>query len=163
MSSTYLSSRAIIDRLLKNSQFVSLAQSLVKQVRGSTQWSADFVAISALLVSLGITERVTICKSDGAYYYDNTQTQDQVRAVENHNSRPEFLAAVNYAWGNPICNKKLYPKSLQGTVVAGYGLANRLSSTVGLNEQYVAFTYKNNQASPLIGDVFTLRVAQFQA
>jgi len=160
MLSTYLSSRAIIDRLLANSQFVSLAQSLVKQARGSTQWSTDYVAISALLISLGvITPRVVITESDGAFYFDSTLTQEQTKAVENHNSRPEFLAAVNYAWGNPICNKDLYPKSLRSTVCAGYGLAERFSSTIQKDEQVVAFTYKGEK-SPLSNDVFSLRVGQ---
>jgi len=104
---------------------------------------------------------VNIIKSDGGYWYANNQSIDTVATVENHNSRPEIASAVNRAWGNPICNKKIYPIDLQSIVCAGYGLASRISSTLlgSQQDQYVAFTYKGS-SSPLNSTVFTIRVAQ---
>ena len=159
MVSTYLASKKVIDSLLANSQFVNLAKTIVNSNRGSAEYLAAYSSLNALLTSLGVTERVNIIKSDGGYWYANNQTPEQSATVENHNTRPEVFSAVNYAFGNPICNKKLYPLDLQSSVCSGYGFATRPSSTVGDSLQYSTKTYKPT-SSPLSIDIFTLRVSQ---
>ena len=159
MVSTYLSSKAIIDSLLANSQFVNLAETIVNSNRGSATYLAAYVGLDNLLASLGITERVNIMKSDGGFWYSNTRTPEDPELNKNLNDRPEVFSAVNYAFGNPICNKKLYPLDLQSSVCSGYGFANRVSSTFGKSDQYVAKTYKPT-SSPLNTDIFTLRITQ---
>ena len=163
MVSTYLSSKKVIERLLCNSQFVALAQKLVTLQRGSPDYLTTYEAISTLLKTLGITQaqRTNIIKSDGGFWYSNIRTPEEAAKTENHNTRPEIFSAVNYAWGNPITNVKIYPRDLRKTVLQGYGLAERPSSTVVKGvEQYVAKTYKNGCKNPLIDNDFTLRVSQ---
>ena len=159
MVSTYLASKKVIDSLLANSQFLTLAKTIVNSNRGSAEYLAAYSSLNALLISLGVTERVNIIKSDGGYWYANNQTPEQSATVENHNTRPEVFSAVNYAFGNPICNKKIYTLELQSSVCSGYGFATRSSSTVGDSLQYSTKTYKPT-SSPLSIDVFTLRVSQ---
>lgn len=159
MVSTYLSSKSVIQSLLSNPQFVSLASTLVTSDRGTTVYLNTYASISSLLTSLGITERVVIVKSDGGFWYSNLKTPEQSATVENHNTRPEVFSALNYAFGNPICNKKIYPLDLQSSVCCGYGFATRQSSTANNIEQYAAKTYKPT-CSPLSTNVFTLRVSQ---
>ena len=159
MVSTYLSSVKIIDSLLSNTQFLSLTKILVNSNRGSATYLAAYVGLDNLLASLGITERVNIMKSDGGFWYSNTRTPEDPELNKNLNDRPEVFLAINYAFGNPICNKKLYPLELQSSVCSGYGFATRSSSTVGDSLQYSTKTYKPT-SSPLSIDVFTLRVSQ---
>ena len=115
--------------------------------------------MNALLTSLGITVRVGIIKSDGGFWYVNTRTPDDPLLNENQNSDPEIFSAINYAFGNPICNKKLYPVELQSSVCSGYGFTTRRSSSLLRSYEYVTKTYKPT-SSPLSTDVFTLRVVQ---
>jgi hypothetical protein len=158
MVSTYLSSKRIIDSLLANSQFVNLAKILVNSDKGSTIYLATYIGLDNLLTSLGITVILTITKSDGGSWYVNKLTPDDPELNENDNTDPEIFLALNYAFGNPICNKKLYPLDLQSSVCSGYGFATRRSSS-GYFFEYVAKTYKPT-LSPLSTDVFTLRVIQ---
>ena len=159
MVSTYLSSKRIIDSLLANSQFVSLAKILVNSDKGSKIYLATYDALNALLTSLGITVRVGIIKSDGGFWYVNTRTPDDPLLNENQNSDPEIFSAINYAFGNPICNKKIYPLDLQSSICSGYGFATRQNSNRFLPSEFTAKTYKPT-SSPLSTDVFTLRVVQ---
>jgi hypothetical protein len=159
MVSTYLSSKRILDSLLANTQFVNLAKILVNSNKGSTIYLETYDALNALLISLGITVRVTIMKSDGGFWYSKIRKPDDPVLNINQNDRPEVFSAVNYAFGNPICNKKLYPLELQSSICSGYGFATRVSSIRFVQEEYVAKTYKPN-SSPLSTDVFTLRVIQ---
>ena len=159
MVSTYLVSKKVLDSLLANSQFLSLAKTIVNSARGSAAYLAAYNSLNALLLSLRVFERVNIIKSDGGFWFSNIRTPEQSALTENHNTRPEVFSAVNYAFGNPICNKKLYPLDLQSSVCSGYGFAARVSSTELDTEQYVANTYKPT-SSPLSADVFTLRVSQ---
>jgi hypothetical protein len=154
-----LSSKRILDSLLANSQFVNLAKILVNSDKGTSKYLETYDALNALLKFLGITVRVNIIKSDGGLWYSNKRTPDDLELNENGNTDPEIFLALNYAFGNPICNKKLYPLDLQSSVCSGYGFAARVSSTIGDKEQYVANTYKPT-SSPLSADVFTLRVSQ---
>ena len=161
MSSTYLASRRIIDSLLGNPQFVYLAKTLVNSDKGSTIYKATYDALNVLLTSLGITApmRMNIITSDGGYWYSNFRKLDDPVLNENLNVHPEVFSALNYAFGNPICNKKLYPLELQSSVCSGYGFSTRQSSVRFKRAEYVAKTYKPN-SSPLSTDVFTLRVTQ---
>jgi len=159
MVSTYLSSKKIIDSLLANPQFVNLAKILVNSDKGTPKYLETYDALNALLKSLGITERVQIIKSDGGYWYTNLRKPDDPVLNQNQNTRPEVFIAVNYAFGNPICNKKIYPLDLQSSVCSGYGFAERQSSNRFLPSEYTAKTYKPT-SSPLSTDVFTLRVIQ---
>jgi hypothetical protein len=159
MVSTYLSSKRIIDSLLANPQFVNLAKILVNSDKGTPKYLETYNALNALLLSLGINERVNIMKSDGSAWYANLIKPDDPKLNENYNTRPEIFIALNYAFGNPICNKKLYPLDLQSSVCSGYGFAARVSSVRFKRAEYVAKTYKPT-SSPLSTDVFTLRVVQ---
>ena len=159
MVSTYLSSKRIIDSLLANSQFVNLAKILVNSDKGSTIYLATYIGLDNLLTSLGITARVAITKSDGGSWYSNKRTPDDPVHNSNDNTQPEIFLALNYAFGNPICNKKLYPLDLQSSVCSGYGFSTRRSSARPVASEYVAKTYKPTP-SPLSTDVFTLRVIQ---
>ena len=159
MDSTYLLSKKIIDSLFANIQFVNLAKTIVNSNKGSATYLAAYIGLDNLLASLGITERINIMKSDGDFWYSNTRTPEDPELKKNLNDRPENFLAINYAFGNPICNKKLYPLDLQSSVCSGYGFATRVSSTFGEEDQYVAKTYKPT-SSPLSTDVFTLRITQ---
>jgi hypothetical protein len=119
MVSTYLSSVKIIDSLLANTQFVNLAKILVNSNKGSTIYLETYDALNALLISLGITERLVIQKSDGITQYSNLYKPDEL-FNESYNTRPDVFSAVNYAFGNPICNKKIYPLDLQSSICSGY-------------------------------------------
>ena len=159
MVSTYLSSVRIIDSLLANSKFVNLAKTLVNSDKSTPKYVETYYAIDSLLKSLGITAPLNIIKSDGGLWYSNLVKPDDPYLNANYNTRPEVFSAVNYAFGNPICNKKLYPIELQSSVCSGYGFASRKSSTVSIPLEYVTKTYKET-SSPLSTDVFTLRVIQ---
>jgi len=149
----------IINSLLANTQFVNLAKILVNSDKGTPTYLATYDALNALLKSLGVTVRVGIEKSDGGWWYSSKRTPDDRVLNINQNTRPEIFLAVNYAFRNPICNKKLYPLDLQSSVCSGYGFAERLSTYSFVNEQYVAKTYIPT-SSPLSTDIFTIRVIQ---
>jgi hypothetical protein len=149
----------IIDSLLANPKFVNLAKILVNSDKGTPKYLETYDALNALLKSLGIIVRVNIIKSDGGWWYAYLRTPDDPALNENHNTRPEIFIALNYAFGNPICNKKLYPLDLQSSVCSGYGFAARVSSNLFIPLEYTAKTYKQT-SSPLSTDVFTLRVLQ---
>ena len=159
MVSTYLSSKKIIKSLLANPQFVNLAKILVNSDKGTPKYLETYDALDALLLSLGINERVNIMKSDGSAWYANLIKPDDPKLNENYNTRQDIFIALNYAFGNPICNKKIYPLELQSSVCSGYGFSTRQSSVRFKRAEYVAKTYKPT-SSPLSTDVFTLRVLQ---
>jgi len=161
MVSTYLSSKRIIDSLLANPKFVNLAKILVNSDKGTPKYLETYDGLNALLISLGITDtiKINIYKSDGGFWYSNILTPNDPTLIINFNTAPEIFSALNYAFGNPICNKKIYPLELQSSVCSGYGFAERLSSYSFVNEQYVTKTYKPT-SSPLSTNVFTLRVIQ---
>jgi len=159
MVSTYLSSKRILDSLLANPQFVNLAKILVNSDKGTPKYLETYDALNALLTSLGVTVRVGIVKSDGGWWYSRKRTPDNRDLNINQNTSPEIFLALNYAFGNPICNKKIYPLDLQSSVCSGYGFSTRQSSVRFKRAEYVAKTYKPT-SSPLSTDVFTLRIAQ---
>jgi hypothetical protein len=158
MVSTYLSSKKIIDSLLANSKFVNLAKILVNSDKGTPTYLETYDALNALLISLGITERLVIQKSDGITWYSNLYKPDEL-FNESYNTRPDIFSAINYAFGNPICNKKLYPLELQSSICSGYGFATRAGNERSVTIEITAKTYKPS-SNPLSTDVFTLRVVQ---
>jgi len=159
MSGTYLSSKSTIVQLLHNDKFVFRSKLLVNSNRGTEQYLTAYRALDNVLRELKITKRVNVIKSDGSFWYSNLLTPDEAALIENHNTRPEISSALNFAFGNPITNKNVYPSDLQSSVCTGYGFAERVSSTNEDKQQYVAFTYKPSD-SPLSTNVFTVRVAQ---
>jgi len=162
-SQKYLDGKLIVDELLANANFVELAQNLVLTKKGSSEYNSLYTQLNAVVQ--GITSnRTVVVKSDGSFYYDSNLSSSQAILVENHNSRPEIMASVNFLWGNPMINKtafpitNIYPLELGLTIAEGYGLANRLSSTSGNLEYNVAKTYSDS-VSPLNAKVFTVRVS----
>ena len=160
----YLFGKLEIDTLFKNEQFVLLSESIIITKRGSSEYIQLYNQITALLQSLNINDRVVIVKSDGAFYYDSTLDSSKAILVENHNSRPEIMATVNFTWGNPMINKtafpirNIYPLTLEPLVSGGYGMSERISSTINLLEYNVAKVHSNT-LSPLSAYLFTLRVS----
>lgn len=161
MSGTYLSSKATIVRLLHNDKFVYRSKLLVNSPFGTPEYRTAYRALDNALKELKIdaTLKVDVIKSDGSLWYSNILLPDLVTLVENQNTRPEVTSAVNFAFGNPITNKKIYPSDLQSSVCTGYGFAERSGDLKETYEQYSAFTYKKS-ASPLSSNVFTVRVGQ---
>jgi hypothetical protein len=149
----------IIDSLLANSKFVNLAKILVNSDKGTPKYLETYDALNALLISLGVTIRTNIFKSDGSFWYSNSRKPNDPILNLNLNTAPEIFSALNYAFGNPICNKKLYPLELQSSICSGYGFAARQNSIRFVLSQYAAKTYKPT-SSPLSTDVFTLTVIQ---
>ena len=60
MVSTYLESKAVLDSLLANSQFISLAKVIVNSNRGSASYLTAYSNLDALLTFLGVNQRVNI-------------------------------------------------------------------------------------------------------
>lgn len=162
-SEKYLGGKLIVDELLADADFLELAQNLILTKRGSSQYNTLYTQLNTVVQ--GITsERTVVVKSDGSFYYDSNLSSSQAILVENHNTRPEIMASVNFLWGNPMINKtafpitNIYPLELGPTIAEGYGLANRLSSTSGFFEYNVAKTHSDS-LSPLNAKVFTVRVS----
>ena len=151
----------MLDELLANDKFVFRAKLLVNSDRGSPEYLTAYRALDRVVRELGVPDqdRIVIVKSDGGYWYSNLSSPEKSATVENHNTRPEVMVALNYAFGNPVTNTKIYPKSLMSSCSKGYGFAERESSTEERIEQYVAFTYKPTD-SPLSTNVFTVRVSE---
>lgn len=159
MSGTYLSSKATLDELLANDKFVYRAKLIVNLDKGTPEYLTAYRALNNLIKELGITDIVRVIKSDGGVWFCSFCSPERVATAENHNTRPEIMVALNYAFGNPVTNTKIYPKDLKSSVLEGYGFAERRSSSFKNFEQYVAYTYKPSP-SPLSTNVFTVRVAQ---
>ena len=162
-SQKYLGGKLIVDELLADADFVELAQNLVLTKRGSSEYNTLYTQLNTVVQ--GITsERTVVVKSDGVFYYDSNLSSSQAILVENHNTRPEIMASVNFLWGNPMINKtafpitNIYPLELGSTISEGYGLANRFSSTANVFEYNVAKTHSDS-VSPLNAKVFTVRVS----
>jgi len=159
MISTYLLSKKVLDTLLDDIIFLNSAITIVNSIKGSDVYTSAYTNLTLRLKSLGVTERVNIIKSDGSFWYSNTRTPIDPELNKSLNDRPEIFLAISYAFGNPICNKKLYPEDLQSSICNGYTFANRVSSTFNKEDQYVAKTYKAS-SSPLSTDIFTIRISQ---
>lgn len=159
----FLDGKLIVDELLADADFVELAQNLILTKRGSSEYNSLYTQLNSVVQ--GITSnRTIVVKSDGSLYYDSNLSSSDAILVENHNTRPEIMASVNFLWGNPMINKtafpitNIYPLELSSMIAGGYGLADRLSSTSSKDEDYVAKTYSDT-VSPLNPKVFTVRVS----
>ena len=171
---TYFSSKAQIDSLLSNLQFLEIATLLVIIDSSDPDYSIFYNAMNDFLSNVDPKMTIDIISSTGVFVYSNKLTLEEVLEQSNQNTCPEVMASVNFVWGNPMINKtafpikNVYPDSVAPMVSAGYGLADRLDIFAFKNQQYVAKTWDglntdNNQLNdkgPLWADIFTLRVSQ---
>ena len=156
---TYLDSKATLDELLANDKFVYRAKLLVNTDRGTPEYVNYYNALDNLLKELGIKKLVRIIKSDGSVWYCSIFHEHSLYGMANHNNRQEVSSAINYAFGKPVTDTKIYPKNLQSRCLKGYGFAERRSTSFKNIQQYVAYTYKPSP-SPLSNNVFTVRVSE---
>ena len=171
---TYFSSKAQIDSLLSNLQFIEIATFLVIINSGDPDYSIFYNAMNDFLSDVDPKMTIDIISSTGVFLYSNKLTLEEVLEQSNQNTCPEVMASVNFVWGNPMINKTafpikpVYPDSVAPMVSAGYGLADRLDFFAFKNQQYVAKTWDgfnpdNNQLNdkgPLWAGIMTLRVSQ---
>lgn len=171
---TYFSSKAQIDSLLSNLQFIEIASILTVVNPTNPDYSMFYNAMNDLLSDVDPEMTVDIIHSTGVFLYSNKLTLEEVLEQPNQNTCPEVMASVNFVWGNPMINKTafpiktVYPDSVAPMVSAGYGLADRLDIVVSRNNQYVAKTWNGiniennelNDQGPLWAGIFTLRISQ---
>lgn len=171
---TYFSSKAQIDSLLSNLQFIEIAILLVIVNSSNPDYSIFYNAMNDFLSNVDPKMTIDIISSTGVFLYSNKLTLEEVLEQSNQNTCPEVMASVNFVWGNPMINKTafpirpVYPDSVAPIVSAGYGLADRLDFLAFNNQQYVAKTWDglntgNNQLNdqgPLWAGIMTLRISQ---
>ena len=172
---TYFSSKAQIDSLLSNLEFLELASVLTILSPNDSSYSQVYNAMNDYLSEVDPKMTVDIISSTGVFLYSNKLTLEEVLEQANQNICPEVMASINFVWGNPMINKTafpirpVYPDSVAPMVSAGYGLADRLTvNSEIINNQYVAKTWdginqSNNQLNdqgPLWAGIMTLRVSQ---
>ena len=171
---TYFSSKAQIDSLLSNLQFIEIASILTVVNPTNPDYSMFYNAMNDLLSDVDPEMTVDIIHSTGVFLYSNKLTLEEVLEQPNQNTCPEVMASVNFVWGNPMINKTafpiktVYPDSVAPMVSAGYGLADRADFIASRNNQYVAktsngFKTENNELNdqgPLWAGIFTLRISQ---
>lgn len=174
LENTYFSSKAQIDSLLSNLQFLEIATLLVIVNSSDPDYSIFYNAMNDFLSDVDPKMTIDIISSTGVFVYSNKLTLEEVLEQSNQNTCPEVMASVNFVWGNPMINKTafpikpVYPDSVAPMVSAGYGLADRLDIFAFKNQQYVAKTWDglntgNNQLNdqgPLWAGIMTLRVSQ---
>jgi hypothetical protein len=175
LENTYFSSKAQIDSLLSNLQFIEIATLLVIVNSSDPDYSIFYNAMNDFLSDVDPKMTVDIISSTGVFLYSNKLTLEEVLEQSNQNTCPEVMASVNFVWGNPMINKTafpikpIYPDSVAPMVSAGYGLADRLNvNSEIINNQYVAKTWDglntgNNQLNdqgPLWAGIMTVRVSQ---
>jgi hypothetical protein len=174
IENTYFSSKAQIDSLLSDSKFQEGASALVILDPTNPDYSRIYNLMNDFLADVDPKMTVDIISSDGIFAYSNKLTLEEVLERPNQNTCPEVMASVNFVWGNPMINKtafpikSIYPDSVASMVSAGYGLADRLKSSIFNNIQYVAKTWDGvdipnnilNDKGPLFSSIFTLRVSQ---
>lgn len=172
---TYFSSKAQIDSLLSNLQFIEISTLLVIVNSSDPDYSIFYNAMNDFLSDVDPKMTVDIISSTGVFLYSNKLTFEEVLEQPNQNTCPEVMAAVNFVWGNPMINKTafpirpVYPDSVAPMVSAGYGLADRLTvNSETINNQYVAKTWDGlntgnnplNDKGPLWAGIMTVRVSQ---
>ncbi len=176
LENTYFSSKAQIDLLLSDFDFIEIASALIVINSSETDYPIIYDAMDDFLSGVDPKMTVDIIDSTGVFKYSNKLTLEEVLKQPNQNTCPEVMASVNFVWGNPMINKTafpirpVYPDSVAAMVSAGYGLADR--KTIDLskfkNQQYVAKTWDGlttgdnalNDQGPLWASVLTLRVSQ---
>ena len=173
LENTYFSSKAQIDSLLSNLEFLELASVLTILSPNDSSYSQVYNAMNDYLSEVDPKMTVDIIGSTGVFLYSNKLTLEEVLEQPNQNTCPEVMASINFVWGNPMINKTafpirpVYPDSVAPMVSAGYGLADRLE-LLTKNHQYVAKTWDGlnidnnilNDKGPLWPSILTLRVSQ---
>ena len=174
LENTYFSSKVQIDSLLSDLEFIQIANMLVIVNSSDPDYPIIYNTMDDFLSEVDPRMTVDIISSTGVFKYSNKLTLDEVLEQSNQNTCPEVMASVNFVWGNPMINKTafpirpVYPDSVSPMVSAGYGLADRFTSSPFQNQQYVAKTWDgikiednilNNQC-PLWAIILTLRVSQ---
>ena len=171
---TYFSSKAQIDSLLSELQFLEISTYLVIINQNNSNYSNIYNQMNDYLSDVDPKMTVDIINSTGVFLYSNKLTLEEVLEQPNQNTCPEVMASINFVWGNPMINKTafpiktVYPDSVAPMVSAGYGLADRLDFLLFKNQQYVAKTWDglntgNNQLNdqgPLWAGIMTVRISQ---
>ena len=180
---TYLSSKAQLDSLLSDLDFLERSSAIVaidNNVQTESIYSDIYDEINALLSDIDPKFRIEVISSNGLFKYSNKLTVEESLEQPNQNTCPEVMASVNFVWGNPMINKTtfpvqpIYPDSIAPMVSAGYGVADRLIfynlfPNVSENNQFVAKTWNGikienslftDGPSPLFPAIFTVRVSQ---
>jgi hypothetical protein len=180
---TYLSSKAQLDSLLSDLDFLEISSSLVvidNNVQTESIYSDIYDDLNVHLSNVDPKFTIEVISSNGLLKYSNKLTVEKAFAQPNQNTCPEVMASVNFVWGNPMINKTtfpvqpIYPESVAPMVSAGYGVADRLTfynilPNIDENNQFVAKTWNgiknengffNDGPGPLFPAIFTVRVSQ---
>lgn len=173
IENTYFSSKAQIDSLLSDFEFIDIATYLVIVNQNYLYYPNIYNEMNNYLSDVDPKMTVDIINSTGVFLYSNKLTFEEVLEQPNQNTCPEVMAAINYVWGNPMINKTtfpikpIYPDSVAPMVSAGYGLADRLDFFAFKNQQYVAKTFDGIDIKddifikgPLWASIMTVRVSQ---
>lgn len=173
LKNTYFSSKAQIDSLLSNLEFLEIATLLVIIYSNNQFYPEIYNIMNNFLSEVDPKMTVDIIGSTGIFLYSNKLTLEEVLEQPNQNTCPEVIASVNFVFGNPMINKTafpikpVYPNSVAPMISAGYGLADRIDFFAFSNQQYVAKTWDginiNNDIfnkGPLWPSIITVRVSQ---
>ena len=177
LENTYFSSKAQIDSLLSDLQFLEIATALTAVDSSDPNYPIIYNTMDDFLSEVDPKMTVDIIGSTGVFKYSNKLTLEEVLEQPNQNTCPEVMASINFVWGNPMINKTafpikaVYPDSVAPMVSAGYGIADRLTFTLLQNQQYVAKTWDGidikdnvpnilNDKGPLWPSILTVRVSQ---
>ena len=162
---TYLSSKAYIDYLLSQSEFIIIAELLTNTNPNSLEYTELYNKMNDYLSGSDSKYIVDIVSSDGRYLYCSEFESTATINLPNQNTCPEVLASVNFLWGNPMINKTafpiqpIYPAYIAPTISEGYGISDRYSSIFLENLQFICKTY-GSYNGPMNGEIFSLRVSQ---
>ena len=162
---TYLSSKAYIDYLLSQSEFIIIAELLTTTNPNSSEYTELYNKMNDYLSGSDSKYIVDIVSSDGRYLYCSEFESTATVNLPNQNTCPEVLASVNFLWGNPMINKTafpiqpIYPAYIAPTISEGYGISDRYSSIFLENLQFICKTY-GSYNGPMNGEIFSLRVSQ---
>lgn len=162
---TYLSSKAYIDYLLSQSEFIIIAELLTNTNPNSLEYTELYNKMNDYLSGSDLKYTVDIVSSDGRYLYCSEFESTATVNLPNQNTCPEVLASVNFLWGNPMINKTafpiqpIYPAYIAPTISEGYGISDRYSSIFSKNLQFICKTY-GSYDGPMNGAIFSLRVSQ---
>lgn len=162
---TYLSSKAYIDHLLSQSEFIIIAELLTNTDPNSLEYTELYNKMNDYLSGSDSKYIVDIVSSDGRYLYCSEFESTATVNLPNQNTCPEVLASVNFLWGNPMINKTafpikpIYPAYIAPTISEGYGISDRYSSIFLKNLQFICKTWGGNDG-PMNGSIFSLRVSQ---
>jgi len=180
---TYLSSKAQLDSLLSDLEFLELSTAIVSIDNNNQNkfiYMDIYNAINVYLSNIDTKFKIEIISSDGRLKYSNKLIVEYILEQPNQNTCPEVMASVNFVWGNPMINKTtfpvqpIYPNSVAPMVSAGYGVSDRLIynnilQNIRENRQFVTKTWNgikiengffNDGPGPLFPAIFTVRVSQ---